>query len=89
MYTEAQDKKLLLRQFQPPTFKGEGFEVEKLAETWIEQLDNYFNEANTSPINRAMFGLFKLAGEVKLWWKQYCKDKGVVPSSLGNRLSRL
>ena len=28
-----------------------------------------------------MFGMFKLVGEAKLWWKQYCKDKGVVPSS--------
>ena len=81
MYTETQEKKLLLKQFQPPTFKGEGTEVEKLAETWIEQLDDYFNEAGTAQVNRAMFGMFKLAGEAKLWWKQYCKDKGVVPSS--------
>ena len=81
MYTETQEKKLLLKQFQPPTFKGEGTEIEKSAETWIEQLDDYFNEAGTAQANRAMFGMFKLAGEAKLWWKQYCKDKGVVPSS--------
>ena len=35
----------------------------------------------TAQVNRAMFGMFKLAGKAKLWWKQYCKDKGVVPSS--------
>lgn len=81
MYTEAQEKKFLLKQFQSLTFKGEGFEVENLAEMWIEQLDDYFNEANTAPANRAIFGMFKLAGEAKLWWKQYCKDKGVVSSS--------
>ena len=52
MYTETQEKKLLLKQFQPPTFKGEGTEVEKLAETWIEQLDDYFNEAGTAQVNR-------------------------------------
>lgn len=81
MYTEAQEKKLLLKQFQSPTFKGEGAEVEKLAETWIEQLDDYFNEARTAPVNREMFGMFKLGGKAKLWWKQYCKDKGIVSSS--------
>ena len=81
MYTEAQEKKLLLKQFQPQIFKGEGSEVEKLVETWIEQLDDYFNKASTSPVHHAMFGMFKLIGKAKLWWKQYCKDKGIVPSS--------
>ena len=91
MYTEAQEKKLLLKQFQPPIFKGEGSEVEKLAEMWIEQLGDYFNEVGIAPMNRAMFGMFKLAGEAKLWWKQYYKDKGVVPSSQTweQRLSKL
>ena len=84
MYTIAQEKKFLLKKFQPPTFKGEGTEVEKLVETWLElvetwlelvetwleQLGNYFNEARTDPANRAMFGMFKLAIEAKLWWKQ-------------------
>lgn len=81
MYTEAQEKKLLLKQFQSPTFTGEGSEVRKLSETWIEQLDDYFSEAGTTPANRAMFKMYKLAHEEKLWWKQYCKDKGIVSNS--------
>ena len=91
MYTETQEKKLLLKQFQPPTFKEEGSEVEKLAETWIEQLDDYFNEAGTALVNCAMFGMFKLAGEAKL-----CGGNNTIKiralflvHRLGNRLSKL
>ena len=48
MYTEVQEKKLLLKQLQPPIFKGEGSAVEKLAD---EQLDDYFNEARIAPVH--------------------------------------
>ena len=35
VYTEVQEKKLLLKQMQPPLFKGEGTDIEKEAEAWI------------------------------------------------------
>ncbi|MCO5595875.1 hypothetical protein L7F22_049926 [Adiantum nelumboides] len=28
-----------------------------------------------------MLGMFQLIGEAKLWWKQYCRDKGVAQES--------
>ena len=42
LYIEIQEKKLLLKQMQPPSFKGEGGDIEKNAEAWIEHMDNYF-----------------------------------------------
>ena len=81
LYSEAQEKKLLLKQVQPPTFKGEGKEVERDAEVWMEAMDDYFNTAHTSIGNRAMLGMLKLVGNAKLWWKQHCKDAGVSESS--------
>ena len=74
VYTEIQEKKLLLKQMQPPSFKGEGAEVERDAEAWIEAMDHYFSEAGTTPANQAMLSTFRLTGDAKLWWKQHCKD---------------
>lgn len=81
LYSEAQEKKLLLKQIQPPTFKGEGKDVERDAEVWMEAMDDYFNTAQTSASNRAMLGMLKLVGDAKLWWKQHCKDAGVSENS--------
>ena len=80
IYTKVQEKKLLLKQMQPPSFKGEGAEVERDAEAWIEAMDDYFSEAGTTPANQAMLSIFRLTGEAKLW-KQHCKDCGVLPNS--------
>ena len=77
LYTELQEKKLLIKQMQPPTFRGKGIGLEKAAESWIKQMDDYFTAAGTVASNKAMLGMFKLAGEAKLWWKQNCKDRGV------------
>ena len=81
LYTEVQEKKLLIKQMQPPTFRGEGTGLEKAAESWIEQMDDYFTAAGTVATNKAMLGMFKLTGEAKLWWKQNCKDRGVTKIS--------
>ena len=66
---------------QPPSFKGEGTEVERDVEAWIEAMDDYFSEAGTTPANQAMLSTFRLTGDAKLWWKQHCKDCGVLPNS--------
>ena len=66
---------------QPPSFKGEGAEIEKVAEAWIEQMDDYFSAAGTTPANQAMLSMFRLTGEAKLWWKQHCRDRGVAENS--------
>ena len=66
---------------QPPTFKGEGKEVERDAEVWLEAMDDYFMAAETSASNSAMLAMFRLSGEAKLWWKQHCRDSGVTENS--------
>ncbi|MCO5556973.1 hypothetical protein L7F22_010528 [Adiantum nelumboides] len=37
-------------------------------------MDDYFLAAGTTPENQAMLGMFRLLGDVKLWWKQHCRD---------------
>ena len=81
VYTEVQEKKLLLKQAQPPSFNGEGSKVEQDAEVWIEAMSDYFAAAGTTPANQSMLSRFRLTGDAKLWWKQWCKDKGVLEGS--------
>ena len=63
MYTKIQEKKILIKQMQLPTFKGKGAGLDKGAESWIEQMDDYFTIVAS---NKAMLGMFKLSGEAKL-----------------------
>ena len=81
VYTEVQEKKLLLKQAQLPSFNGEGSKVEQDAEVWIEAMSDYFAAARTTPANQSMLSRFRLTGDAKLWWKQCCKDKGVFEGS--------
>ncbi|MCO5602660.1 hypothetical protein L7F22_056796 [Adiantum nelumboides] len=74
LYTATQEKKLLLKQVQLPTFKGEGPNIERDAEAWIEAMDDYFLAAGITPANQAMLSMFRLSGDAKLWWKQHCRD---------------
>ncbi|MCO5568600.1 hypothetical protein L7F22_022299 [Adiantum nelumboides] len=74
LYTATQEKKLLLKQVQLPTFQGEGPNIEQDAEAWIEVMDDYFLAVGTAPENQAMLGMFRLSRDVKLWWKQHCRD---------------
>ena len=66
---------------QLPSFKGEGLDVEKDVEAWIETMDDYFTAARTTAANRSMLALFRLSGEAKLWWKQHCRDMGIAEDS--------
>lgn len=81
VYTEVQEKKLLLKQAQPPSFNGEGSKVEQDAEVWVEAMEDYFSAAGTTPANQPMLARFRLTGDAKLWWKQWCKDMGVTEGS--------
>ena len=81
LYSEAQEKKILLKLTQPPIFKGEGKDVEKDAEVWIEAMDDYFSNAGTTPANQSMLARFRLQGDAKLWWKQHCRDNAVEEDS--------
>ncbi|MCO5548440.1 hypothetical protein L7F22_001896 [Adiantum nelumboides] len=64
----------MLKQIQLPTFKGEGPNIERDVEAWIEAMDDYFLAVGTTPENQAMLGMFHLIGDAKLWWKQHCRD---------------
>ncbi|MCO5603400.1 hypothetical protein L7F22_057550 [Adiantum nelumboides] len=78
LYTAVQEKKLLLKQAQPPSFKGEGANVERDAEVWLEAMDDNFKAARTHPQNQTMLAMFRLTGDVKIWWKQHCRDSDIV-----------
>ena len=72
---------MLLKQTQPPIFKGEGKDVERDAEVWIEAMDDYFSNAGTAPANQSMLARFRLQGDANLWWKQHCRDNHIAESS--------
>ncbi|MCO5591759.1 hypothetical protein L7F22_045751 [Adiantum nelumboides] len=81
LYTAIQEKKLLLKQAQPHNFKGEGDNVEHDVEVWMEAMDDYFEAARTHPQNQTMLAMFRLTGDVKIWWKQHCQDSDIVGTS--------
>ncbi|MCO5577903.1 hypothetical protein L7F22_031738 [Adiantum nelumboides] len=81
LYTFSQEKKLFLKQVQPPNFKGEGANVERDAEVWLEAMDDYFEVARTQPQNQTMLAMFRLTEDAKIWWKQHCHDSDIVGSS--------
>lgn len=69
---------------QPPTFKGEGKDIERDVEVWVEAMDDYFHTAHTLAGTRAVLGMFKLVSDAKLWWKQhYYKDTSVDENTQG------
>ena len=56
--------------------------MEQDAEVWIEAMSDYFSAAaRTTPVNQSMLARFCLLGDAKLWWKQWCKDEGVLEGS--------
>ena len=40
LYTKTQEKKLLLKQMQPPAFKQEGKDVERVAKVGLDAMDD-------------------------------------------------
>ncbi|MCO5563978.1 hypothetical protein L7F22_017631 [Adiantum nelumboides] len=74
LYTTIQENKLLLKQVQLPTFKGEAPNIECDAKAWLNAMDDYFLAIGTTPENQAMLGMFCLTRDAKLWWKQHCRD---------------
>lgn len=44
-------------------------------------MSDYSATARTTPTNQSMLSRFRLARDAKLWWKQWCKDKGVLEGS--------
>ena len=58
----------MLCKSQPGYFSGEGDDVGKQLEEWLEKMEDYFDLAHSSEANKAMMGRFKLEKSTKLWW---------------------
>ena len=54
VYTEVQEKKLLLKQAQLRLFNGEGSKVEQDAKVWIEAMSDYFAATGTRLANQSV-----------------------------------
>ena len=67
----------MLRKSQPGYFSGEGENVSKQLEEWLEKMDDYYNLVHSSKENRAMMGRFKLEKLAKLWWQDHCKENNL------------
>ena len=62
---------------KPSSFFGEGKDVSKEAEAWIEALHDFFLLINTSAENESMIARYKLTREAKLWWKEWCREQTI------------
>ena len=71
------DIETMLHKTQPGYFNGEGDDIGKRLEEWLEKMDDYFKLAQSSDPSKAMMGRFKLEKSAKLWWQDHCKQNGV------------
>ena len=62
------DVEAMLWKSQPGYFNGEGDDVGKQLEEWLEKMEDYFDLAHSLEENKAMMGCFKLENSAKLWW---------------------
>ena len=60
------DVEAMLCKPRPSYFSGEGDNVGKQLEEWLEKMDDYFALAHSNEENKAMMGRFKL--EKPVWW---------------------
>ena len=67
------DVEAMLQKSHPGYFSGEGENVGKQLEDWIEKMDDYYDLALSTKENRAMMGRFKLEKSAKLWWQDHCR----------------
>lgn len=67
----------MLRKSQPGHFSGEGEEVGKQLEEWVEKMEDYFDLAQSIAESKAMMARFKLEKSAKLWWKDHCAENEI------------
>lgn len=61
----------MMSKSKPRNFIGEGREVGKQLEEWIEKMDDYFDLARSSKESKVMIAHFKLEKYVKIWWRKH------------------
>ena len=81
LYLLDHDVEAMLRKSQPGYFSGEGDDVRKQLEEWLEKMDDYFALAHSNEENKAMMGRFKLEKSAKLWWQDHCQETGINPNN--------
>ena len=75
------DVDAMLRKSQPGCFSGEGENVGKQLEDWLEKMEDYFDLAHSTEENKAMMGRFKLELSAKLWWQDHCREHALDPAA--------
>ena len=72
----------MLRKSQPCYFSGEGDDVGKQLEEWLENTEDYFALAHSNEENKAMMvGRFKHKNSAKLWWQDHCRENHIDPGN--------
>ena len=75
------DVEAMLRKSQPGYFSGEGDDVGKQLEEWLEKMEDYFDLAHSLEENKALMGRFKLEKSAKLWWQDHCRENALQPAN--------
>ena len=75
--TMDRDIDAMLCKFQSRNFSGEGKQVGKQLEEWIEKTEDYFDLAQPTAKSKEMITRFKLEKSAKLWWKDHCTKNSV------------
>ena len=68
------DIDVMLRMSQPGNFSGEDKDIGKVLEDWVERMDDYFDLAQSSKVNKGIIARFKLEKTAKRWWRDHCKE---------------
>ena len=64
----------MLRKSQPGNLSGEGKDIGKILEDWIERMDDYFDLAQSTEANKGIIARFKLEKTAKRWWRDHCQE---------------
>ena len=76
------DINAMLWKSQPGHFDGEGIDVDKKLEEWLECMDDYFNLAQSFSENKAVMGRFKLEKSAQLWWHNHYLENSLTASQV-------
>ena len=71
----------MLRKSQPGNFSGEGKDIGKVLEDWIERMDDYFDLAQSTDANKGIIARFKLEKTAKRWWRDHCQEHELDPAN--------
>ncbi len=56
-----------IKKIQPPKFSG--IDSGEEAETWLTEMEQYFEIRNFSETSKAVWGIYQFTGEATTWWR--------------------